>query len=407
MVDLAQKLKTLTSKDEEQSLKIIRQMLDDNDVELFKALVEKSDFLFPFVRENIAKRIEKSITPVNFLNLYNFLDYYSPDYETVFISAFRIFGKLEAKNKFYDLLKTGSVNQKIYAVKYFAYIKDSSITDFLIKHAFSEEEYLADACAFALGVLEDKKSYNFALTKLNSDDDFEKLSGLNFFVSYVKNPPMQDIFAALQKTGMPENFAGKIAYLSPVITLLQEDLINGLTVLDYILTGFGEILPLSEVFNYDLYNAVGLLSEMPENEYSSKIAVVLLRAKSKFDTICSNDEYTFDETQDTKAELNDIHNLLSSFDKNFWQKQTDLAVKELNEDKASVLSALEIIKELNITSALPMLLELLYEHEDETVLCEALSCLKQFGNISDMPKENVLPRINDSNLKAIAESYYA
>ena len=381
-------------------------MINDGDYELFQELVSLSEYLFPFVKENVLKRLEKSVCKANFKNLYKFTNCYSPDYDKVFATAFKYFGENEDKEKMLEYIKNGSLAQKTYAARYFELSKDIFAIRELIANAFSENEYLADACAAALGALNELKSYDIALAKLNSGDDFEALSGLNFFVSYAKNPPMDDIFNALKLSGMPENFAGKIVYLKPLTQLLQENFENALFVLDNILNGLGEILPLSEIFNFELFDALSYLSEINNPDHLSRISVLLLRAKYKFEMFSENDEYTFDEDKNTKNEIEEINKFLNSLDKNFWNYLKQNVVQELSQDKNRIISALNIIKDYNISFAVPQILETIYENEDETILCVAFDVLKTLKGLSYINKEEALSKFNNPNIKAIVESYY-
>lgn len=401
MADLKQNVKTITSKDEKQAIVLLTEMIDNSDTDLFKELVKQSEYLFPFIIDNVCERFEKSIKASNYKNLLNFFDCYSPFYDRIFAMAVKVFGDSETKGKMLDFLKNGSTAQKTYAARYFEKEKNYFSAKNLIDNAFSDDEYLADACAAALGALNEQKSYDIALEKLQSSDDFEALKGLNFFVSYIKNPPMEDIFEALNKSGMPENFAGKIAYIKPLPQLVQEDLKNSLTVTDNILTGFGEILPLSEVFNFELYDTIGMLSETGENEYSSQIASVLLRAKQKFDMLSSNEEYIFDEDKNTKEEIFAINKLLNSFGKSFWKKCEKDLLGELEQDIKRIHSALEIIRENEIKEAVPNIIDMLYENEDETIICEGVTTLKALDGISFLDKDDILSKFENENLKII------
>lgn len=406
MNELKQKVKHITAKDENKAVEVVSEMINSSDVELFRELVNQSDFLFPFIKDNVCKRFEKSLRASNYKNLLNFLNVYSPDYDRVFVSAFKVFGNDEIKPVMLDLLKNGSVAQKTYATRFYEISPDLFAVKEIINNAFNEDENLAESSAAALGVLNEQKSYLVALEKLNGDDDFEALKGLNFFVNYIKNPPMQDIFNALKKSGMPENFAGKIAYLTPLPTLINENLENALTVIDNILVGFGEILPLSQIFDFELYDVFGMLSELCNSELKSRIATVLLRAKSKFATICGNDEYTFDEDKNTKDELITVEGLLNCFGDGFWTHLKSLVPQELAEEKSRALSALGIIKEFDIKSAVPNILDMIYETDDETLICEGLSALKQFDALSYTDKNEILSEIKNETIKAIIESYY-
>ncbi|MGN0015012.1 MAG: hypothetical protein ACI37T_06295, partial [Candidatus Gastranaerophilaceae bacterium] len=216
MEDLKKEVKIITAKDEKAAVEVIKKMINDSDVELFKELLSQSEYLFPFIKENVSKRFEMSLCGSNYQNIFDFLEYYSPDYDRVFASAIKVFGQDAIKPKMLDLIKNGSAAQKTYAARYYEISPDLFAIRELVSNAFSDDEYLADACAAALGAINEQKSYQTALEKLNSDDDFESLKALNFFVSYIKNPPMPEIFKALERSGMAENFAGKIAYLIPL-----------------------------------------------------------------------------------------------------------------------------------------------------------------------------------------------
>lgn len=406
MNDIKQKVKNITAKDENKAIETITEMINSSDIELFQELVSQSDFLFPFIKDNVCKRFEKSLRASNYKNLLNFLNIYSPDYDRIFASALRVFGQEEMKPVMLDLLINGTLAQKTYATRFYELSPDLFAVKELISNAFVDDENLAEASAAALGKINEQKSYLIALEKLNGNDDFEALKALNFFVNYIKNPPMENIFEALKKSGMPENFAGKIAYLTPLPRLIKEDLQNALIVIDNIVTGFGEILPLSQVFDFELYDVFGILSELCNGDLNSRIATVLLRAKSKFTTICGNDEYTFDEDKNTKEELKEVFELLNSFGDGFWSHLKSLVPKELNEERNRVLSAIEVIKEFEIKSAVPQILDMIYENEDETVICEGLSALKQFDALSYTNKEEILSELKNETIKAIVESYY-
>lgn len=401
-----QEVKKITSKDEKQAVETITAMINNSDTELFQELIEKSEYLFQFIKENVCKRFEMSIRGSNYQNLFSFLKYYSPDYDRVFASAIKVFGGDAIKPKMLDLIKNGTEAEKTYAARYYEISPDLFAIRELIENAFSDNDYLADACAAALGAMNEQKSYQTALEKLSSSDDFEALKGINFFVSYIKNPPMEEIFKTLEKSGMPENFAGKIAYLTPLPVLIQNDLPHALTVIDNIITGFGEILPLAEIFNYELYDVIGMLSEIGQNEFSSQIAAIMLKAEAKFKMLSENDEYTFDEDKNTKEELQEVNKLISSFGKNYFESAKKLVLNELNENKPRILSALSVIKEQNITQSVPEIINMIYESEDETVICEALSALKQFNAIEKTDKDQILSMLSNETLKAIAESYY-
>ena len=180
-----------------------------------------------------------------------------------------------------------------------------------------------------------------------------------------------------------------------------------MTVIDNILVGFGEILPLSQVFDFELYDVFGMLSELCNGDLKSRVATVLLRAKSKFATICGSDEYTFDEDKNTKDELITVEGLLNCFGDGFWSHLKSLVSEELNKDKTRAMSALGVIKDFEIKSAVPQILDMIYENDDETLICKGLSTLKQFDALSYTDKDEILSNLKNETIKAIVKSYYS
>ena len=76
--------KALTGKNPAEFEQAARILVDTPDVELFKKLVKQDDFLFDFVKNNVAKRIRSACNGQNYMNLLKFFDYYSPSYDACF-----------------------------------------------------------------------------------------------------------------------------------------------------------------------------------------------------------------------------------------------------------------------------------------------------------------------------------
>ena len=74
-------LKKLTGKNKNDYEAVAKHLVDDCDVELFKELVDNDDFLFDFVKNNVAQRLENAVNQNNYQNLIEFLKYYSQSYE--------------------------------------------------------------------------------------------------------------------------------------------------------------------------------------------------------------------------------------------------------------------------------------------------------------------------------------
>ena len=115
-------LKDLICKDENKAQIAADYMINSSDIELFKMLTEKSDFLFDFVRNNVAQRIEKAVNKDNIKNIISFFTIYSPYYDDLFASILSKHANQDLTDEIFDLLEKGTTDQKTYAAKYFSYI---------------------------------------------------------------------------------------------------------------------------------------------------------------------------------------------------------------------------------------------------------------------------------------------
>ena len=165
MENLELYLKNLTGKDDLKAQAAASYMINSSDIELFRMLVEKTDFLFDFIRNNVNKRIQKAINSTNFLKIIDFFDVYSSYYDDLFVSILAKNANEELTDRLYDMLENGSISQKTYCAKYFSFIPDTISVDLLTKYAFSDDECLAFNSAEALGKMNDESSYK--ITFLN------------------------------------------------------------------------------------------------------------------------------------------------------------------------------------------------------------------------------------------------
>ena len=74
---------------------------------------------------------------------------------------------------------------------------------------------------------------------------------------------------------------------------------------------------------------------------------------------------------------------------------------ELEQDIKRIHSALEIIRENEIKEAVPNIIDMLYENEDETIICEGVTTLKALDGISFLDKDDILSKFENENLKII------
>lgn len=400
-------LKNLTGKDEAKAAEAASYLIENADLELFKKLVEKTDYLFDFVRNNVNKRIYNAVTSKNFMNIIKFFDCYSAYYDDLFADILSQNANQDLTDDMFELLEKGSDSQKAYAAKYFVYIPDTIALEPLSKYAFSDNENLSYNSAEALGEMQDDVSFDLALGDLTSDDDFERLKAVKFFVAYGRNFPFKELFEALKTSKLKENIAGQIPYMMPLTELLKmtEYKHDVMIVILNILAGLGEILPLCDVFQYELYDVIkNFINENKvKNANSGAIAVILLSALFKFNTFNENQEYTFDETKETKNETVEIFKLLNNCSDEFWANQKQYMLEELIKENDFSLTAFDLIQEFQFVEAESNLKSLLNSN-NEIVICDAIMALKRINKLQDVDIAEVSCKIKNENIKALIEN---
>lgn len=380
--------KKLTGKNPREYEYAARHIMDTADEKLFAELVEKDSFLFDFVKQNVAGRLEKATNDHNWQTLLTFLKYYSPSYEEFITSTLARYADEDLTDKMLGLLENGTNDEKTYAAKFFSYIQDPLAIEFLKKNSYTDNEYLNTNCAVTLSAMNEESSYNEALEKLKSNDDFEKLLAVKFLTAYGKKESLQGIIDAMKNSAMAENIAGEIPYLESIFNILENDFENGLLVVNYIINGLGEILGLSQVFDFELFDVL----EFIETKYEdSRAAVVLLNAREKFETLTENDEYLFDEDKDTRNEIQDIKKLLLNTDKKELLSKVNA---ELREDSPFVYTALDFAQDL-------MAIRELLKCSNQTIILKTAEILKSLNNLDDTAKTVALLKITDENIKSI------
>ncbi len=383
---MSDKLKKLTGKNPKDFEPVAFDVINIPDVELFKELIDNEDFLFDFIKQNVANRLAKVCNSSNYLNLLQFLKYYSPSYEDVIISNLVKFSDEDLTDKMLAIFEDGTDDEKTYCAKYFSIVQDSLALDFLKENAYSENSSLSANCATALALFDDTESKNEALVKLKSDDEFEKLDGVRFLVSYGDKSVIPAIVDVMKTSSFAENIAGDLLYLTDLFSLYKTNKTDALFVFNSVINGLGEILGLAQIFDFRLYEFIEMLLK---EQTDSEIAVVLANAKDKFNTLTENDEYLFDETKDVKQEVMDIKQLLSSFKVN-----QSLINAELKSESLFVFTALEFA---NNESAIRGLLI----SANQTVVLKALEMLKQMNSLTKEDKNLALSSVTSEDIKSV------
>ena len=397
----------LTGKNENLAQSAADKIVNEANTDAFAILAEKSDYLFHFVKENVNRRLRNAVNRENYRGLIHFMSTYCADFEDFIAGSLAKFADENLTDEILELLESGNYSQKTYAAKYFSLIPDTAASEMLAEYAFDENESLAFNAAEALGAMECELAYNMALEMLKSDDDFVVLKAVKFLVAYGKSDCVPELLCAMKKSSMSENIAGEIPFLVPLKTLLNgENRTDALFCLSKILTGLGEILPLNQIFSFELFDILKNLVSTNKKEKNALVSVVLLKALLKFETICENDEYTYDEDKNTKSELRQILSLLKEESEDFWEEQKELILEELSEEKERAISAAHLISELKIDYAAEDLKKL-SESDDEILICEAVLALKAINALDCVDKEEILSKIKDENKRAIVENCFA
>lgn len=381
-------LKKLTGKNKNDYEAVAKHLVDDCDVELFKELVDNDDFLFDFVKNNVAQRLENAVNQNNYQNLVEFLKYYSQSYEDVIVGSLVKYADEDLTDLMLDKFENGCDNEKTYAAKYFAKIQDPLAYEFLRLNSYSDNEFLAQNCAMTLGAWHDEKSFDEAIEKLQNSDDFEKLSAVKFLTAYGDKKAVPKLFEAMKNSTMAENIAGEIPYLVPLYELIKSDYENALLAIIYITNALGEILPISVVFDFELFE---VFEDLINNHEDSKMAITLLNAKGKFETLTENDEYLFDEDKNTKNEIFDIKKLLNSAKKKDLEKYVN---DELKEDSPFVYTALDFATD-------ELAIRELLKSNNQTLILKTAEVLKSLGNFDETARTVALLKVTDINIKAI------
>ena len=401
-----QYVKKLTGKDPKDFEFAAAHIINNCDVEAFKALVEQSDFLFDFIKKNVKKRLSAQINAFNYTNLLKFLKIYSPDYEEFIISSLTKYANEDLTDEMLELLEKGTDEEKAYCAKYFSRLNDTLSIDLLRENSYSEFDSLAVNCAEALSAMKDDFSYNQALEKLKSDDEFEKLSAVRFLVAFNDLRAIDVLFDTMKHSSMPENVAAEISYLQSFLEFLDTDFkYDSILALNHIMSGLGEIISPAQVFDFQIFEILERLISLQKTEKNSKIAIVLLSSKLKFEQLTENDEYLFDETKEIKEEVYEIKKFLNSLGEDFWTQQKEIFKEELTNRSDFVYSALDLVQEFKLEKTLDKLKELL-KTDNQTLILRTVEVIKSLDRLDCIDEKEILASISDANIKAVVKSTF-
>lgn len=382
-------IKKLTGKNPSEYEVVAKNLVNNSDVELFANLVKQDDFLFDFIKNNVAKRIQSACNKDNYRNLLSFLDNYSSSYDTMIATVLNSFGGDSLYGDMKELFLNGTDSQKAYAAKYFTFIPElaKELLPQIREGAKSEFEPLSINTIELLSVLGDEVSKFEALKDLDNEDEFVQYDAIKFLVNYQAKDALDKIVEVMKKSSLSENIASEILYLVSIDELIEKDIDTACLVLCYIINAIPDIISPAAVCDYGLSD---VFKNLP---LTSSTAVVLRLAKEKFEELLSNDEYLFDCDKNTKDEIKRVNEYLKGIN---IHKLKSLFYDELFDGSDFVFFALDFVDEVEE-------LETLLDSENQTLILKVLTVLKERNQLKDEHKNIALDNITSSDIKQIVE----
>ena len=386
-------IKNITSKDIKLSHSIIENIIKTCNVEAFKLLCEKSDFIFPFLKERITTDFVKLVKEENLSVIFEFSKMYCVDFEDIIVNSWVKFASEDLTDKILDLFEAGTIEQKAYCAKYFSRICDSLAIEYLNQYALSDFEPLKTNCALALSAFGDKVVLNkMKEIILKSDDDFEKLNAFNFITTYGGDEQIKFALEYVFLSPFAINILTNILDFNDV-NYLKNILDNKtmIQIFQLIIEEYPEDLSLDSCYYWNLIEFIKLIHSF-NCAYSNN---VLILAREKFKEYSENDIYTFDFDKNVKAEVKNIFKFLSSLDLEFNVKNFE------NNFELDVI--LEVIEELKLAEKAEEV-AFLFDKVGIEKQAHIARILKEFNRV-DLIDFKIVESIQNENIKALIKSY--
>lgn len=387
-------IKKLTGKNPSEYESVAKTLVENSDVELYKKLVEQDDFLFDFIKKNVAKRIQQACTKDNYLNILNFFKVYSLSYIDMFSEVLYFFGGNSVLPKLKMLLTKGTEEERANAIKCLSLYEYDNICDvisYIRELLKSENEDISINSAEFLGKFNDKESKELAIAKLKDNDEFEQYEAIKFLAAYGAKDSIKEIVNVMKKSGLSENIACEIPYIISLNELMESDYESCMLVLCNIISALPEIITPSAFCDYGFAD----LTECLINKLPDSIAALVLRMeKSKIEELLSNEEYLYDSDKNTKDEIKLIWDRLKNINTNML---TSLLYDELYDESDFVLYALDYADEVEE-------LETLTKSQNPTVVLKSLLKLKEKGALKDTHKTYALNNFLNNDIRNVIEA---
>ena len=387
-------LKNIISKDKNLSENTIKELIKTQNSAGFRELCEKSDFIFPYIREKIINNFVKIINNNDLKTIFEFSKTYSYDFEDIIVKSWLKFANESLTDEILELFETGTDEQKAYCAKYFSFINDSLAPEYLEKHIFSEYEPLRINSVTALKAFKKDEIQSLIKEKilsLNNESDkvplYQNLSvwsgeeNIKFILKNAINSPYNGNIIA--------NILDYCEF-EKLKQYLNKDLI--FKIFNILIENYPENIELNTIIYYQIYDFIEYLLKNP-TPYSNNLLSV---AKKQFLEYETNEIYNYDLDKDTKEELKNINLLLKSFNPDFSSIEGELD----SSDSLIFETAVKTVQEYKIPTE-NKLAELFNSNDvqlnKKALIAQALKAL----NKTDLINKEKINDIKDENIKAL------
>lgn len=395
-------LNDLISKDNSAAKEAAIKLLAEKDVESFKILNSKSEFLFDFIKEKILKNLIGAVNSKNCLNLFEFLKVYSPDFKGFILHPLVQFKTPEIEDKMLNFLRSGSDEEKTYATEFFTILADKTKYEKIKANLNADFEPLKIASINYLSNLGFRLEFEESLNILEdkSKDNFEKLTQVEFLAYFGDKKAFEPIYNYFINEDNSYTIANFLLDLKPFSTLIEENREDEiLNILSSIILNFPDSISFEEI-NY--YINEGLFEFLLESE-NNLSALILFYLKNKTELILEDENYSIDLTKENKKEANIINSKLNNAIQIFDKKETlTLGLNSINYFE-NILS-LEIIKEENIEIIEPIY-NLLEKTTNNEIIMDILYCLQNQNKLNETLINKILLKTENEILKAQIKSF--
>ncbi len=392
-----QNAKNIISKDNILSDEAAKTIVNNCDFESFKTLCDNSDCLFEHIIDKIIKKLVCATNSNNIETTFEFSKCYNLQIGEYILKSWLKFANEDITDRILLLFETGTVEQKIYAAKYFETINDTLALELLYKNAFNDNEDLSAACANTLAAFADEQMRQKALTILQSDDEFKKLIATKFLINFGNKEDISVITDQINISPFGANIAAELLYKYSYETL-KDNLTTEKTIqiFDEVINAYPEDIPLETVLDFNLAAFMEDAKKIENNSYCSRL---LADAKNIFKIINSDNIYTYD----LKGEYLDAVRKIDKLFENYKIEAVKI-IPELSQSQKRITKALNTIINIKSKDATEEIKKLYTKTTDPLILCECARAAKSL-NIS-IDKNTGISKIADENAMELFKSYF-